>query len=156
MSGESLCPSTEVYGARKGLMGRDVGGFVVVNDSVAFGLGLVQRWRWGGSETAVGGGSLVWFFSWELYVRSGCNWDVRFVRFSQSLTSGLWPPPPTPPRVALSSCALRIKFTWFGFDMDAQTKQAIRYYHQKAGGGGGRRIRGKTLHRKGKREGWGG
>lgn len=29
----------------RGLMGRDVGGFVVVNDSVAFGLGLVQRWR---------------------------------------------------------------------------------------------------------------
>lgn len=42
--------------------------------------------------------------------------------------------------------------------MDAQTRQAIRYYHQKAGGGGegGRRwSRGTVLHRKGKREGGG-
>lgn len=97
----------------RGLMGRDVGGFVVVNDSVAFGLGLVQRWRWGGSETAGGGGSLVCFFSWELYLRSGCNWDVRFVHFSQSLTSGPWHPHPTQSRSFLLCTEDQIHLIWF-------------------------------------------
>lgn len=56
---------------------------------------------------------------WEFYLRSGCNWEVCL---EHSLVSA--PDPPTQSH----------SFLLCTFHMDAQTRQAIRLYHQRAEG----------------------